>query len=106
MTVNAVAMRARTRMTADVPMFAAPDSGPDRYDPAHAAKAVTWLCSDGAADVTGQVLLVVGGRVSAVGPLAVSAKVDLGDDWGAADLAAAKAILFPGGAQNIIPAGH
>jgi len=37
----------------------------------HAAQAVAWLCSDAAADVTGQVLLVVGGKVSVVGPLAV-----------------------------------
>ena len=104
-TVNAIAMRARTRMTESVPMFAAPESGPDRYDPAHAAKAVTWLCTDDAADVTGQVLLVVGGRVSLVGPLAVTARVDLGDEWVAADLSAAKAELFPNGATNTVPSG-
>jgi 3-oxoacyl-[acyl-carrier protein] reductase len=102
-TVNAVAMRARTRMTADVPMFAAPASGPDRYDPAHAAKAVAWLCSDGAADVTGQVLLVVGGLVAVVGPLAVTTRVDLADDWSVADLAAAKSTLFPGDSRHVIP---
>jgi NAD(P)-dependent dehydrogenase (short-subunit alcohol dehydrogenase family) len=97
-TVNAVAMRARTRMTAGVAMFAAPEAGsdePDRYDPRHAANAVAWLCGDDAADVSGQVLLVVGGRVSLVGPLAVSATVDLDDDWTPADLTAAKARLFP-----------
>jgi NAD(P)-dependent dehydrogenase (short-subunit alcohol dehydrogenase family) len=93
-TVNAIAMRARTRMTADQEMFAAPASGPDRYDPAHTAKAVVWLASDAAADVTGQVLLVVGGRVSVVGPLAVTARVDLGDEWTVDDLAAAKSHLF------------
>lgn len=103
-TVNAVAMRARTRMTEEMPMFAAPESGPDRYDPAHAAKAVAWLCSDAAADVTGQVLLVVGSRVSVVGPLTVTTRVDLGDDWTAADLAGAKARLFPQGAANLVPA--
>jgi NAD(P)-dependent dehydrogenase (short-subunit alcohol dehydrogenase family) len=102
-TVNAVAMRARTRMTEATGSFAAPESGPDRYDPAHTAKAVAWLCSDAAADVTGQVLLVVGSRVSVVGPLAVSARVDLADEWSAADLAAAKAILFPGGGTNVVP---
>jgi NAD(P)-dependent dehydrogenase (short-subunit alcohol dehydrogenase family) len=103
-TVNAIAMRARTRMTEDTGMFDAPASGPDRYDPAHTAKAVAWLCSDAAADVTGQVLLVVGSRVSVVGPLAVTARVDLGDEWTAADLAAAKATLFPRGGANVIPA--
>jgi NAD(P)-dependent dehydrogenase (short-subunit alcohol dehydrogenase family) len=96
-TVNAVAMRARTRMTADVAMFAAPEAGsdePDRYDPRHAANAVAWLCGDDAADVSGQVLLVVGGRVSLVGPLAVTSTVDLGDHWTPADLTAAKSEVF------------
>jgi NAD(P)-dependent dehydrogenase (short-subunit alcohol dehydrogenase family) len=102
-TVNAIAMRARTRMTEAMPMFAAPESGPDRYDPAHAAKAVTWLCSDDAADVTGQVLLVVGGKVSVIGPLSVSARVDLGDEWTASDLGAAKAQLFASGSENVVP---
>lgn len=102
-TVNAIAMRARTRMTEAMGMFDAPESGPDRYDPAHTAKAVAWLCSDAAADVTGQVLLVVGSRVSVVGPLAVTARVNLGDEWTAADLAAEKPALFPGGSANIVP---
>ena len=103
-TVNAIAMRARTRMTESVPMFAAPEDGegPDRYDPAHAAQAVAWLCSDAAADVTGQVLLVIGGRVAVVGPLSVSTRIDLGDTWSAADLAAASGTLFPDGATNVV----
>jgi NAD(P)-dependent dehydrogenase (short-subunit alcohol dehydrogenase family) len=103
-TVNAVAMRARTRMTEGTGMFAAPASGPDRYDPTHTAKAVAWLSSDSAADVTGQVLLVVGSRVSVVGPLALSARADLADEWSSADLAAAKSTLFPGGGTNVVPA--
>jgi 3-oxoacyl-[acyl-carrier protein] reductase len=101
-TVNAIAMRARTRMTEDMRMFDAPASGPDRYDPAHTAAAVTWLCSDTAADVTGQALLVVGSRVSVIGPLAVTARVVLGDEWSAADLAAAAPTLFPAGAQHVV----
>lgn len=105
-TVNALAMRARTRMTESMPMFDAPaesSTGRDRYDPAHAAQAVVWLCSDAAADVTGQVLLVVGGRVAVVGPLSVSARVDLGDAWSAGDLTAAKETLFPDGSANVVP---
>jgi 3-oxoacyl-[acyl-carrier protein] reductase len=102
-TVNSVAMRARTRMTEAMPMFAVPERGFDPYDPAHATKAVLWLCSDGAADVTGQVLLFVGSRVAAVGPLAVTARVDLGEDWTVSDLAAAKSTLFAGGSRHVIP---
>ena len=80
-TVNAVAMRARTRMTEDVEMFAKPASGPDPYDPAHAANLVRWLCGPDTDDVTGQVLLVVGRRVGVVGPLAVRGRVVLDHDW-------------------------
>lgn len=95
-TVNAVAMRARTRMTEGVEMFAAPADGPDPYDPAHAAKAVAWLCSDDAADVTGRVLLVVGWKVSVVGPLAVTGRVELAPDWSPAELTDVRATLFGG----------
>ncbi|HEY8215890.1 MAG TPA: SDR family NAD(P)-dependent oxidoreductase, partial [Acidimicrobiia bacterium] len=73
-TVNAVAMRARTRMTEKVDMFAKPESGPDPYDPAHAANLVRWLCGPDAGDVTGQVLLVIGRRVGVVGPYAVQSR--------------------------------
>jgi NAD(P)-dependent dehydrogenase (short-subunit alcohol dehydrogenase family) len=93
-TVNAVAMRARTRMTENVEMFAKPADGPDPYDPEHAAKVVRWLCDDDAADVTGQVLLVVGRRIGVVGPLAVQGRVTLDHDWSADDLSAAKPTLF------------
>jgi 3-oxoacyl-[acyl-carrier protein] reductase len=95
-TVNAVAMRARTRMTADVEMFAKPESGPDPYDPMHAANLVRWLCGPDADDVTGQVLLVVGRRIGVVGPHVVRARVVLDHDWSASDLTAAKAALFDG----------
>jgi NAD(P)-dependent dehydrogenase (short-subunit alcohol dehydrogenase family) len=93
-TVNAVAMRARTRMTENVEMFSRPASGFDPYDPAHAAKVVRWLCTDDAHDVTGQVLLVVGRRVGVVGPMTVQGRVTLEPDWTADDLRAAKATLF------------
>ena len=93
-TVNAVAMRARTRMTEGVEMFAKPESGPDPYDPEHAAKVVRWLCEDESADVTGQVLLIVGRRVGVVGPLAVHGRVTLDHDWSVAHLHAAKPTLF------------
>jgi 3-oxoacyl-[acyl-carrier protein] reductase len=93
-TVNAVAMRARTRMTEGVELFAKPESGPDPHDPAHAAKLVTWLCGDAAADVTGQAFLVVGARIGVLGPLAVTERVALDADWSAADLDAAVPALF------------
>jgi NAD(P)-dependent dehydrogenase (short-subunit alcohol dehydrogenase family) len=102
-TVNAVAMRARTRMTADVEMFAKPASGPDAYDPAHAAKLVRWLCGPDSDDVTGQVLLVIGRRVGVVGPHAVQGRVALDHDWTVSDLTAAKAVLFDGAGPGLPP---
>jgi NAD(P)-dependent dehydrogenase (short-subunit alcohol dehydrogenase family) len=93
-TVNAVAMRARTRMTADVEMFAKTEAGPDPYDTTHAAHLVRWLCGPDADDVTGQVLLVIGRRVGVIGPYAVRSRVVLDHDWQPADLTAAKAALF------------
>ncbi len=95
-TVNAVAMRARTRMTEGVELFTAPESGPDAYDPAHAAKLVTWLCTDDAGDVTGQIFLVVGWKVGVIGPLTVNGRVELDPAWRPADLTEAKADLFAG----------
>jgi hypothetical protein len=92
--VNAVAMRARTRMTDGIAMFAEPESGPDPYHPEHAAKVVRWLCGPDADDVTGQVMLVVGRRVGVVGPLRVQGRVALDPEWTVADLAAAKSDLF------------
>jgi 3-oxoacyl-[acyl-carrier protein] reductase len=93
-TVNAIAMRARTRMTENVEMFAKPETGPDPYDPAHAAKVVRWLSGPGADDVTGQVLLVVGRRVGVVGPMAVQGKITLDHEWTVDDLAASVPALF------------
>jgi NAD(P)-dependent dehydrogenase (short-subunit alcohol dehydrogenase family) len=100
-TVNAVAMRARTRMTAGVEMFAEPVSGPDPYDPAYAANLVRWLCGPDTDDVTGQILLVVGRRVGVVGPLAVQGRVALDHGWTPSDLTAAKATLFDGAGPGL-----
>jgi NAD(P)-dependent dehydrogenase (short-subunit alcohol dehydrogenase family) len=61
-TVNAVAPRARTRMTESVFQMDATD-GFDYYDPENVAPTVAWLASDDAADVTGRVFIVGGGDV-------------------------------------------
>lgn len=63
-TVNAVAPRARTRMTETVGVQA-PDDGEafDDWHPDNIAPTVAWLASEAAADVSGQVFVVTGGRV-------------------------------------------
>ncbi len=65
-TVNAVAPRARTRMTESLGgTFASGVSieGFDDLDPDNIAPAVCWLASEAAANVSGQVFVVTGGRV-------------------------------------------
>src|SRR3954452_23732417 len=60
-TVNAIAPRARTRMTETVlGEFGAPPEGGgfDEWDPENIGPVVAWLASDDAADVSGQVFVV------------------------------------------------
>jgi NAD(P)-dependent dehydrogenase (short-subunit alcohol dehydrogenase family) len=63
-TVNAIAPRARTRMTETVlqGMEAAPGEF-DEWDPGNIAPVVAWLAGDEAADVSGQVFVVFANRV-------------------------------------------
>jgi len=64
-TVNALAPAARTRMTegpfADA--MAAPEDGFDAMHPGNVSPVVAWLASTDAADVTGRVFEVEGGRI-------------------------------------------
>jgi NAD(P)-dependent dehydrogenase (short-subunit alcohol dehydrogenase family) len=63
-TVNAIAPRARTRMTETVLEGIGPDErGFDEWDPANVAPVVGWLASDAAADVSGQVFVVFANRL-------------------------------------------
>ena len=69
-TANAIAPLARTRMTVDAtpqtaPLMAGPDKEGehDYFDPAHIAPLVTWLASEDAADVHGEIFRVGGGCV-------------------------------------------
>ena len=64
-TVNAIAPAARTRMTqgpfADA--MAAPEGGFDAMHPGNVSPIVAWLASEDAADVSGRVIEVEGGKV-------------------------------------------
>ncbi len=59
--VNAIAPIARTRLTADLPMFEKVDG---TLEPAHIAPVAVFLASDLSDDVSGVALSVAGGRIS------------------------------------------
>jgi NAD(P)-dependent dehydrogenase (short-subunit alcohol dehydrogenase family) len=63
--VNAIAPRARTRMTEELlGDFAAAKEGQfDEWNPDNVGPVVAWLASDASAGVNGQVFVVFGGRV-------------------------------------------
>ncbi|UUZ59380.1 SDR family oxidoreductase [Nocardioides sp. B-3] len=64
-TVNAIAPVARTRMTVDAfpDMMAGSADSFDAMDPANNSPIVAWLASTDAADVTGRVIEIEGGRI-------------------------------------------
>jgi NAD(P)-dependent dehydrogenase (short-subunit alcohol dehydrogenase family) len=95
-TANAIAPRARTQMTENIPLFAPKGEGEfDPFEPVHVARVVAWLATDAAADVSGQVFIVMGGGVHLVAPFAVAASLTKkGAGFSLAELEAGKAQLF------------
>jgi NAD(P)-dependent dehydrogenase (short-subunit alcohol dehydrogenase family) len=61
--VNVVVPTARTRLTEQLPLFAA--IKPDSLSAEHVAQAIVHLLSDAAADVQGEIIGVAGGRIYA-----------------------------------------
>lgn len=95
-TVNAIAPRARTRMTESVLGALLPEEGAfDEWDPANIAPVVTWLASDAAADITGQVLVVNGDKVHLMAGWDRCGRIENGGTrWTIADLEAKRGELF------------
>jgi hypothetical protein len=75
-------------------MFAAPEEGFDRFDPGNVSPVVVWLASDAAADVTGQVFIVIGGDVHLVRGFEVVSTVRAEGRWSPEGLAARTGDLF------------
>jgi NAD(P)-dependent dehydrogenase (short-subunit alcohol dehydrogenase family) len=90
-TVNAIAPVARTRMTEEVfaATMAKPESGFDAVDPANVSPVVAWLASDDAADVTGRVIEVEGGKICIEEGWRHGPAFDLGRRWKSAEVGAA-----------------
>ena len=96
-TVNAIAPRARTRMTENLGGHfseGAPEGGFDDLHPDNVAPVVGWLASDAASDVNGQVFMVTGGRVHLMTPFEPVGEVRRDRRWTVAELIDAKSELF------------
>jgi NAD(P)-dependent dehydrogenase (short-subunit alcohol dehydrogenase family) len=95
-TVNAIAPRARTRMTETVLGELTATNGQfDEWHPANIAPVVAWLASDAAADVTGQVIVVNGDKLHLMHGWHRVGRIDNeGRRWTVADLEARRPMLF------------
>ena len=80
-TVNAIAPVARTRMTEG-----AFDTAASLPDPADNSPVVAWLASADAADVTGRVVEVEGGRITVENGWTHGPSRDIGARWSAAEV--------------------
>jgi NAD(P)-dependent dehydrogenase (short-subunit alcohol dehydrogenase family) len=81
-TVNAIAPRARTRLTENTFGNRAQAAGDfDARDPDNVAPWVVWLCSEEAAHITGQNFVVGGGTVQLVSGWRVESAIDKQDRW-------------------------
>jgi 3-oxoacyl-[acyl-carrier protein] reductase len=98
-TVNAIAPRARTRLTATVAgadqMMAAKEGEFDAWSPDNMAPLIGFLASDAAADVSGQVFVMWGDSVYLMRGWSLANELSAGRKrWTVDDLIARKAELF------------
>jgi NAD(P)-dependent dehydrogenase (short-subunit alcohol dehydrogenase family) len=91
-TANALAPRARTRMTEDI--FGAAPEGFDELAPENVAPVVGWLASDAAAGISGQVFFVMGGRVHVLAPFQTVGAVTKDGPWTVDELIKVQDELF------------
>jgi NAD(P)-dependent dehydrogenase (short-subunit alcohol dehydrogenase family) len=107
-TVNAVAPRARTRMTESLGGGFASGreaDGFDDLDPDNIAPTVGWLASDAAAGVSGQVFVVTGGRVHLVDGFTDLSAVTRDSRWSVGELIEHQAELMGDRRGRIPPFG-
>jgi len=103
-TVNAIAPRARTRLTEG--LFGDMDTGADAFDawdPANIAQVVGWLASEQAAGVSGQVFVVFGGSIWAMGGFHPIGELHRTGPWSPAELIAAQDDLFADASPGVPP---
>ena len=106
-TANAIAPRARTRMTEGT--FNVPTAGEGEFDiwaPDNVAPIVAWLATDAAGDVSGQVFVVFGGQVHVMAGWDAAGTLQKDNaGWSIEELAANKGKLFAAHPSGVPPFG-
>src|ERR1700722_19851635 len=98
-TANAIAPRARTRMTETIfggDGMGAGEGAFDAWDPQNIANVACFLAAPASADITGQILVVFGGNIYAVNAFKAVGQVTRDAAWTPEELVAAKGDLFKG----------
>jgi NAD(P)-dependent dehydrogenase (short-subunit alcohol dehydrogenase family) len=103
-TVNAVAPRARTRMTETMSMNMSAEEGAfDAWHPRNIANVVGFLAAPDSADISGQVFVVFGGSVHVMSAFKPVGAVTRDGGWTPGELVAAKGDLFKDIGSDIPP---
>ncbi|OWY63115.1 hypothetical protein B7486_54845, partial [cyanobacterium TDX16] len=97
-TANAIAPRARTKMTEQFDFFSAPEDEAqfDKYAPENVSPVVAWLATDEAGDVSGQCFVVIGGGVYLVTHYDIANQITKDGRFTIEELAERKGELFKG----------
>jgi NAD(P)-dependent dehydrogenase (short-subunit alcohol dehydrogenase family) len=104
-TVNAIAPRARTRMTEGIFGDAVPPSDGrfDAWEPKNVANVVCFLAAPASADISGQIFVVFGGNIYAMSTFQPLGQVTRDTPWTPQELIEAKGELFRGIDSGVPP---
>jgi 3-oxoacyl-[acyl-carrier protein] reductase len=96
-TANAIAPRARTRMTETIfggDGMGATEGAFDQWDPKNIANVVAFLAAPESADVNGQIFVVFGAEIYVMSAFKAVGQVTRDSAWTPSELVAAKGDLF------------
>ena len=105
-TSNAIAPRARTRMTETLfggDGMSAGEDGFDAWDPRNIANVVGFLAAPSSADINGQIFVVFGGNIYAMSAFKPVGQLTREAAWSPEQLIAAKGDLFKGVSSGVPP---